>query len=313
MFSFFARHFDPLPSLSRRPQFERTTFTVKMAGYLYMPLCACLSAVIFRRHYGWLEIHGLGFLTLSIMIFVELGARPWAQGSWGDIHISLYFSGGRYIHSKERSMKESKVLKYSMDRGEMCGSIPSGNYHRSFIGVIWIHLGIIYNNDGRHSYMTCEGILLSNATRSVSKTPEVKVVYPSPRRFGDLSSTTRVGMTDSIVLSMFWANWEPVHAPEFSESLGVVGMFWVSSCEFSMVLRQLMMDKVMNHTQTCVLKDMDFQSISGCAGWSMICLKYWTVIYNIYIYHDSWWNLRAIMHHWVKMKILGVGFLYNRD
>ena len=62
-----------------------------MAGYLYMPLCACLSAVIFRRHYGWLEIHGLGFLTLSIMIFVELGARPWAQGGWGDIHISLYF------------------------------------------------------------------------------------------------------------------------------------------------------------------------------------------------------------------------------
>ena len=44
-----------------------------------------------------------------------------------------------------------------------------------------------------------------------------------------------------------------------------------------------MMDKVMNHTQKCVLKDTDFQSISGCAGWSMICLKYWTVIY-IYIY-----------------------------
>ncbi|CAL1138855.1 unnamed protein product [Cladocopium goreaui] len=40
-----------------------------------MPLCALLSALIFRRHYGWLEIHGLAFLTLSIMIFVELGAR----------------------------------------------------------------------------------------------------------------------------------------------------------------------------------------------------------------------------------------------
>lgn len=25
-------------------------------GYLYMPLCALLSALIFRRHYGWLEV-----------------------------------------------------------------------------------------------------------------------------------------------------------------------------------------------------------------------------------------------------------------
>lgn len=48
---------------------------IMVTGYLYMPLCALLSALIFRRHYGWLEIHGLAFLTLSIMIFVELGAR----------------------------------------------------------------------------------------------------------------------------------------------------------------------------------------------------------------------------------------------
>lgn len=48
---------------------------IMVTGYLYMPLCALLSAMIFRRHYGWLEIHGLAFLTLSIMIFVELGAR----------------------------------------------------------------------------------------------------------------------------------------------------------------------------------------------------------------------------------------------
>lgn len=88
-----------------------------------------------------------------------------------------------------------------------------------------------------------------------------------------------------------------MHAPESSESLGVAGMFWVSSCEFSMVLRELMMDKVMNHTQKCVVKDMDFQSISGCAGWSMICLKYWTIIY-IYIDIDiPWFMMKSPNYH----------------
>ena len=100
-----------------------------------------------------------------------------------------------------------------------------------------------------------------------------------------------LGWQISLVLSMVSENWQPVHAPESSKSLGAVGIFWVSSCEFSMVLRQLLMDEVINHTQTCVFKDMDFQAISGCTGWSMICWKYWTMIY-----HDSWWNLRTIMH-----------------
>lgn len=27
----------------------------KFSGYLYMPLCALLSALVFRRRYGWLE------------------------------------------------------------------------------------------------------------------------------------------------------------------------------------------------------------------------------------------------------------------
>lgn len=40
-----------------------------------MPLCAILSALMFRRLYGWLEIHGLAFLTLTIMIFMERIAR----------------------------------------------------------------------------------------------------------------------------------------------------------------------------------------------------------------------------------------------
>ncbi|CAJ1397035.1 unnamed protein product [Effrenium voratum] len=48
---------------------------VMVTGYFYMPLCALLSALVFRRRYGWLEIHGLAFLTTSIMIFVELGNR----------------------------------------------------------------------------------------------------------------------------------------------------------------------------------------------------------------------------------------------
>eukprot|EP00435_Cladocopium_sp_Y103_P017944 s168_g4.t1 len=55
--------------------FTSAEAVIMVTGYLYMPLCALLSAMIFRRHYGWLEIHGLAFLTLSIMIFVELGAR----------------------------------------------------------------------------------------------------------------------------------------------------------------------------------------------------------------------------------------------
>ena len=48
---------------------------IMVTGYLYMPLCACLSTLMFRRLYGWLEIHGLAFLTLTIMIFMERIAR----------------------------------------------------------------------------------------------------------------------------------------------------------------------------------------------------------------------------------------------
>lgn len=49
--------------------------TVMVLGMLYMPLCAFLSRWVFRRHYGWLEVHALAFLTLTSMIFVELRCR----------------------------------------------------------------------------------------------------------------------------------------------------------------------------------------------------------------------------------------------
>lgn len=48
---------------------------VGVLGYLYMPLCAILSRCIFHRHYGWLEIHALVFLTLTTMVFTELSRR----------------------------------------------------------------------------------------------------------------------------------------------------------------------------------------------------------------------------------------------
>eukprot|EP00931_Biecheleriopsis_adriatica_P089027 TRINITY_DN63223_c0_g1_i1.p1 TRINITY_DN63223_c0_g1~~TRINITY_DN63223_c0_g1_i1.p1 ORF type:complete len:883 (-),score=91.75 TRINITY_DN63223_c0_g1_i1:136-2784(-) len=49
--------------------------TVMVLGYLYMPLCALLSRWVFKRNYGWLEVHALVFLTLSVMIFLELHVR----------------------------------------------------------------------------------------------------------------------------------------------------------------------------------------------------------------------------------------------
>ena len=47
----------------------------------------------------------------------------------------------RQIHSKERSIKESKdskvILKYGQWRNVENGIYTIGNYHRSSIGVIW--------------------------------------------------------------------------------------------------------------------------------------------------------------------------------
>ncbi|CAE7353708.1 unnamed protein product [Symbiodinium natans] len=42
---------------------------------LYMPMCAFVSRWMFRRAYGWLEIHALALLTFSSLTFCELRSR----------------------------------------------------------------------------------------------------------------------------------------------------------------------------------------------------------------------------------------------
>jgi len=42
---------------------------------LYMPMCAFVSRWMFRRAYGWLELHALALLTFSSLTFCELRSR----------------------------------------------------------------------------------------------------------------------------------------------------------------------------------------------------------------------------------------------
>ncbi|CAK9007881.1 Hypothetical protein SCF082_LOCUS9633 [Durusdinium trenchii] len=92
---------------------------ILVTGYLYMPLCALLSALVFRRRYGWLEVHGLVFLTLSIMIFVELGARETGLShSYQAIHynfISIVFSCSASVYL-EKLLKPKYSERSSLDQ-----------------------------------------------------------------------------------------------------------------------------------------------------------------------------------------------------
>ena len=48
-------------------------------GYLYMPLCALLSALIFRRHYGWLEVRRSAIAMLGGFELFPFLSRVWTH------------------------------------------------------------------------------------------------------------------------------------------------------------------------------------------------------------------------------------------
>ena len=65
-------------------------------GYLYMPLCALLSALIFRRHYGWLEVRRSAIATIAMLGGFEL--VPFLSRVWTHVAMDQYllipFLGG---------------------------------------------------------------------------------------------------------------------------------------------------------------------------------------------------------------------------
>eukprot|EP00913_Durusdinium_trenchii_P023674 g22238.t3 len=105
---------------------------ILVTGYLYMPLCALLSALVFRRRYGWLEVHGLVFLTLSIMIFVELGARETGLShSYQAIHYNFISIARTSGHLEQRD--EVRGPRMTMV-DEMC----MASLWRSLAGDWWL-------------------------------------------------------------------------------------------------------------------------------------------------------------------------------
>ncbi|CAK9096500.1 Hypothetical protein (Fragment), partial [Durusdinium trenchii] len=66
--------------------------TAVALGSLYMPMSALVSRFIFRRAYGWLELHALALLTFSSLTFCELRSRAidLSDGIQGASFVVLY-------------------------------------------------------------------------------------------------------------------------------------------------------------------------------------------------------------------------------